>query len=229
MRRTYLSSDFNYIPTNGTFNMNENKKPFSAKMMYITDNISIQSSEVVYYEQANGQQINLASELLLPPITYSPIVSKQNNSQLALDPSQTASDEDNLTKWILTVNVNEILIEFIYASIKKARTFQSILNINTTGNSIDLAINDYIKDNLLNRYKVSSITLYMVYNSLNNATNLRYKNNWNSSVASPLNINQKVNLKYNYDQSIAELLFIQDKNSRQYSFDYYFDLFLTRI
>lgn len=228
MRRTYISTDYTYTPTSGTFNMIEHKSVFSSKMMDIEDLIEIKSSQIIYYQQTSTEQINLDAELLITPITYSPIQSKFDNQTIAIDNNQGSYDKDNLTKWIINVNIKEILIQYIFANIKKERTFEGILSNKTKSNSIELAIRQYIIDNLLSRYKLTDIRLYLNYNSLNNISNLRYKTNWNYNIATDENLNRKMNVEYSLNKEKATISFRQEKNSKEYSFDYYFDIIFEK-
>jgi len=228
MRKTYISSDYLYIPTSGTFNMIEHKSLFSSKMMDIEDTIEVKSNQIIYYQQTSTEQINLDAELLLTPITYSPIQSKLDNHTIAIDNNQSAYDKDNLTKWNINVNIKEILIEYIFANIKKERTFEGILSNKTKANSIELAIRQYITDNLLGRYKLTDIKLYLNYNSLNNISNLRYKTNWNYNIGTEVNLNNKMNIEYALNKESAIVSFRQEQSSKNYSFDYYFDIIFSK-
>lgn len=229
MRRTYLSSDFSYSDINGTYNMVENKSPFSSKMMDIEDKISISNDDIIYYQNSNLEQLDLVNELLLTPITYSPITSKFNNHNISIDKDQLDFDKENLTKWKLNINIKEILIEYIFAAIKRERSFELIENNKTKYNSVNLAIRNYITLNILSRYNITDIKLYLSYNSLNNVENLRFKNTWDSNIKNDFNLNKKINVEYNFDKSRANISFRQEKSSKEFSFDYYFDIIFEKI
>ncbi len=228
MRRNYLNEDFIKTPINGTFNMRERKNPLSSKMMDIEDIISIKNEQIIYYQNINNEQLDLNTELLLTPITYSPIDSKQIYNQIIIDQSQTDYDKNNLTKWNINIDLKSIIIDYIFANIKRARTFEFIFNSNTKFNSVDLAIKQYIELNLLSRYRIKDIKLYLSYVNLNATSNLRYKANWNYNIVNDFNLNKKVNIQYSYGKDTAILSFSQDRNSKEFSFDYYFDLILER-
>lgn len=229
MKRNYLSSDFIYESVNGTFNMLEKRSFLASKMIDIEDELNISNSDIIYYQSATKEQINLTAELSLAPITYAPSESKQKWSSILIDDKQSDYEKDNLTKWSLNINVYEILVENIFANIKKERTFEGVLSNRTKFNDIDLAIVDYIKQNLISRYKVENIILYVKYKSIQESGNRKFMNNWNRSIIDKSNILSKIETQYDFNKSNCIVKFKQENISNSYSFDYYFDLIFKKI
>lgn len=228
MRRNYLSSDFTYEAVNGTFNMIEKRSFMSSKMIDIEDTLNISNDDVIYYQSALKEQINLSNEFLLP-ITYSPSESKQKLSTLFIDDKQSDFERDNLTKWNLQINLADILVENIFANIKKERTFEGVVNNKTRLNDVDLTIVEYIKQNLISRYKVDNIILYVKYKSIQDIGNRKFMINWNRSIIDKSNILSKIETQFDFNKTNCLVKFKQEKISNEYSFDYFFDLVYKKI
>ena len=99
----------------------------------------------------------------------------------------------------------------------------------TIFNDIDVAIRSYINNNILDRYKLSSITLYILNEDLRNQSLLRYNNQWTANVISEQNKFTKFQTQTEFDQSSIKIIFNQEKPSSQYRFSYYFDILFTKI
>lgn len=166
MKRSYISPEFLHTRTNGTFNMIEEKAMFGSKMMEIEDEIIIDNRDIVYYQQSNGEQINFNQEKLLSPIIYGMIDDKVNNHTLELFPGQGEGDLNSNARWLLTINIRQLLINYIFAQIKFARAFNGVQSSLTKQGDINLAILSYIENNILDRYDFSTIKLYLTYNDL---------------------------------------------------------------
>jgi len=229
MKRNYISSDFLYTSIDGTFNMTEKRSFFGSKMIDIEDTLNISNSDIIYYQTSLKEQISLPNELLLPPVTYSPSESKQQLSNLYIDSKQSDYDRDHLTKWLLDIKLNDILIDNIFANMKKERTFEGIFNNKTKYNDVDLAIKDYIKQNLISRYKIENIILYLKYKSINDSGNRRFKNDWNRNIIDKSNILSKIETQFDFNKSNCTVKFKQEQLSNEYSFDYYFDVIFKKI
>ena len=177
MKRTYISPELLHTRTNGTFNMIEQKALFGSKMMEIEDEIFFDTRDVVYYQQNNGEQINFTQEQLYPPVIYSILDDKIENHVLELFPGQGEADLNSNTRWLLTINVRNILINYIFSQIKNARAFEGVLSNLTKDEDINLAILSYIDSNILDRYSFGGLTLYLTYNDLGSDGTLQESGN----------------------------------------------------
>jgi len=166
MKRTYISPEFTYTKVDGTFNMLEERTFFGSKMLEIEDTITVDNSDIIYYQKNNHEQINLTSEKLLPPIIYSGTSDKRTHHILEIDQSQTDFERINNAKWILTINTRELLRNYVFAQLKSSRVFEGVLSSKTKDNNIDQSIFSYIDNNVTDIYTFSKITLYLKYNSL---------------------------------------------------------------
>jgi hypothetical protein len=229
MRKNYISPEFKYNNVYGTFNMKEESSFFGSKMLEIEDSISISDVNLIYYQSIDKSQIDLSSESTIRPIVYNVSSDKESNHTIKIDEAQTEYDLNNNTKWIIDINVNDILVNYLFATLKQARTFEGVQNSMTIYNDVDFAIKEYIKNNVLNRYKFSKIELYLKYNDLRNQNILRYKNKWNQNAMKDGSILKKIQTETAYDYSTIKLKFSQEQPSSKYIFDYYFNLFFDKI
>ena len=81
MRRTYISPEFTYNLIDGSFNMKEESSFFGSKMMDIDDEIFVGPQSIVYYQNANNEQLDFAIEKTLPEVIYSSPDDKDENSE----------------------------------------------------------------------------------------------------------------------------------------------------
>lgn len=228
MRRTYISPEYYNNNVYGTFNMVEESNFFNAKMLEIEDSIYIDNQDIIYYQKLNGEQIDFSIESSLDSYIYSSSESKLSNHTLEIDETQTPYQLNRNTKWIMNINLNQILSDYLFAILKSYRTFEGVKNEMNRYKDVNVAIRNYIIFNVLNRYKYKSIDLYIDYKDLRNQSILRYKNNWNNSNPTPTKFT-KFQTETSFDDSSVKLLFNQDKPSSNYNFDYYFNILFEKI
>ena len=229
MRRTYISPEFQTNNVYGTYNMLEESNFFGAKMLEIEDSILIGSQNIIYYQKKNGEQLDIDIETTIGSEIYSASDDKNINHKLTLDQSQTQYNLDNNTKWILDIDVKSVLSNYLYAELKKYRAFEGITSTMTIYNDVNVAIKKYIEFNVLNRYKLSTIELYVNYTDLRSQNVLRYKNIWNENTYKPEYKLSKVQIVSDYNQNQFRVLFNQEKPSSTYKFDYFFNLLFVKI
>ena len=198
-------------------------------MLEIEDNILIADDSIIYYQKLNNEQLDLIIENSLPPIIYNASNDKKSNHTITIDESQSKYQLDNQTTWIMNINLNQILSDYIFAELKHSRTFEGVQNNMTIYNDVNVAMKEYITKNVLNRYKYISISLYLTYNELKNQNILRYNNIWDSTIISPSNLIQRIQTETSYDYSELQVTFNQEKPSSQYSFNYYFSILFNKI
>lgn len=229
MRRTYISSEYKNDPTNGTYNMVEESNFFGSKMLEIEDSIYLENQNIIYYQKSNGEQIDLSVESSIPSYVYSADSDKNSNHSLIIDESQLNAQKESNTKWIMEIDLRTILSDYLFASLKKYRTFEGMKTEMTRTNDVNSSINTYIRQNVLNRYKYDKIDLYVQYRDLKQQNILRFNNSWNSNVAINSNKLQKIQTEIAFDDSEIKILFNQEKSSTQYSFEYYFNILFIKI
>jgi hypothetical protein len=148
---------------------------------------------------------------------------------LNIDETQTDYQKENSTKWIIDIKLDDILSNFLFANLKRYRTFEGMKASLTRKNDVNTTIREYIDKNVSNRYKLSKIDLYIKYKDLRSQNVLRFKNTWNSTIGIDSNKFQKIQTETAFDGSSIRLLFNQEQPSTQYSFEYYFNILFEKI
>ena len=229
MRRDYISPEYKSVRVYGTFNMLEESNFFGSKMLEIEDSIIISNQEIIYYQNENGEQIDYSIESSLQSYNYSAITDKQVNHTLVIDNTQPLYQKNENTRWILTLDLEKIITNYIFANLKKYRTFEGVKKDMTIYDDVNVAISNYINFNVYNRYKVETIDLYVTYNSLRNQNILKFKNTWNRNVESSDNKLTRVQTEYFSNNSKVRLIFNQEKPSKEFSYNYFFNVNLTKL
>ena len=119
MRRNYISLEFTYKPVFGTLNMREQSTFFSSKMIEIDDILEFHNQGLIYYQNGRKEQLDFDIEKSLAPVVYSVADDKKRNHQLIIDGSQSDSQRNNLTKYILTIDLKTLLNNFLFATLKQ--------------------------------------------------------------------------------------------------------------
>ena len=198
-------------------------------MLEIEDSIIISNQEIIYYQNENGEQIDYSIESSLQSYNYSAITDKQVNHTLVIDNTQPLYQKNENTRWILTLDLEKIITNYIFANLKKYRTFEGVKKDMTIYDDVNVAISNYINFNVYNRYKVETIDLYVTYNSLRNQNILKFKNTWNRNVESSENKLTRVQTEYFSNNSKVRLIFNQEKPSKEFSYNYFFNVNLTKL
>ena len=228
MRRTGIAPEYTYVNRPGTFNMTEKKSFMGSKIMSTDDSVELLNQDIIYYEQINGEQTNLDQEITINPVVYSVVSDKKENQQINLDNSQEEQDKNLKTKWVIDINIIQLLRNYIFTEIKGSRSFEGVLNTNTVNGSVNDALYDYIDNNIIDLYKLSNINLYIKNISLQDENRRRLDVRYNHRINSTKYISKKYRLSFNKDKSFAQLFLTQEKNSKEFIFDYYFDLIFTK-
>jgi hypothetical protein len=231
MRRSYISPEFEYKKVFGTLNMKEESTFFGSKMLEIEDALELHNQGLIYYQNSNKEQIDLDIERSLSPIIYSVADDKKLNHTLVIDDSQSEIQRNNLTKYILTINLKTILENFLFSTLKQYRTFDGVRNSMCYTKNVDFSIREYIVKNITDRYKFDKVELYIKYVDLRDQNVRRFLNTWSSSdeVSIADYLLKKIQTNTEFDDSSIQVLFNQEKSSQQYSFEYYFKLFWVKL
>lgn len=228
MRRNYISPEFKYTTINGTMNMMEQTSFFGSKMLDIQDSLSILNENLIYYQDQNKEQMNFSLEKNLDPIVYSSVNDKLSNHTIKSDESQGTIQIQSNTKWNIEIDINKILSNYIFATLKKYRTFEGVKNNMTIFNNIDSGINDYISKNIINRYKYKSVDFFVDYKSFSEDGSMKYKNTF-VEITNNNFITKKIQSILNESQGKLNITFNQEKSSASYNFNYYFNLYFEKI
>lgn len=230
MRRTYISPEFEYVSVNGTTNMVEQSSFFGSKMLEIADSIQIKNENVIYYQMPNNEQLNSTIEQTLPQLVYDTVADKSKNHRLFLDESQTETQKNGNTRWILDIDIRTILKNYIFANLKKFRTFEGVLNNSVVDKNVNSAILNYIDNNVLNRYKFERVEFFYKNTDLLTIGTLKYKNEFDVNIELvPNSLFTRFQTETDPRDEDIRLTFYQDKSSSQYSFKYYFNLYFEKL
>lgn len=224
MRRSYISPEYVDNKVYGTLNMVEESNFFGSKMLDIEDSILIGIQDIIYYQNLKGEQIDYSVESSLQSYIYSPSTDKNSNHTLIVDDSQPKYQLDKNTRWILTINLKEILGNYLFGIMKKYRSFEGLKNDMTRYSDVSVALKNYVSFNVIDRYRLKNVELYISYKDLRSQSLLRYKNTWNSNIISDVNKMTKLQTETSFDNSIIKLSFNQEKPSSDYSFEYFFNI-----
>lgn len=223
MRRSYITPEFHNNYINGTFNIKESSTFFGSKMLEIEDSITIGRDDIIWYENENNEQLNLSIETSTQPVFFSLSDSKLENHNLYLDTSQPKIKLDK--KWIMNIKIKKILINTLFANFKKYRTFEGVKYDKTAYNNVDNALLEYIKTNVLDRYKFNKVELFIRHRRIDNSDNFKLENKWNPNLVDSYN---------NFDSNLNDLenelkISFNQLDSSKYSFEYYFNLNFIKI
>jgi len=228
MRRTYISPEFNKVNTYGTYNMIEESNFFGAKMLDIEDSIYIDKTDIIWFQRLNNEQLDLTTESTLDSYVYSSSSDKLNNHTLEVDKTQSKLQMEKDTRWVLTIDLRSIISNYLFATLKKSRTFEGVRNEFTKENDVDIAIRNYITSNILNRYSYKKIELFIRYKDLRGQNLLRYKNQWSTNLIND-NLLRNIQTETAFDESNVKVTFNQEKASNQFNFDYFFNITYEKI
>lgn len=193
MRKSFLTKEYSIEPINGTFNMKEQKAFFSSKILEIEDTMYVGDNNISWNESSdNTQGIRLEDVTK----TFNSELVKLNNHTIRFYPNQTEQQKKEFTTWEFKFNIREIINQYLFTQLKSNRTFNGIDNSKTIRNSIDTAINSYIKENVFNRIKFYNIVLYVQYYKIgeeqgyldennNKVIGLQYDNKFRSGIITP--------------------------------------------
>lgn len=229
MRRTYISSEYKNSEIYGTYNTVEESNFFGSKMLEIDDTISIENQNIIYYQKYNGEQIDISIESSLTSIIYSSSSDKLSNHIIEIDNSQTQYQKENNTRWIVNIDLDTILKNYLFAILKKQRTFEKMLTSMTKTNDVNSSINAYIENNVVDRFNYSSIDFFISYKDLSTQNMKKYENSWNPDIIKDYNKITKIQSYLKFDNSSIKLIFNQDNPSSKYSFEYYFNVLFKKI
>jgi hypothetical protein len=229
MRRTYISPEFEYKKVRGTLSMSEESSFFGSKMLEIEDRIQIKNENIIYYQGTNGEQIDFAAERNLPQVIYNTVADKGSNHKLFLDDSQKEVDRNAKTAWVLDIQIKTILENYLFATMKKWRTFEGVTNDVTYNKNINFALLEYIDKNVINRYKFSRIDFYLKPIDLLTIGRLKWQNNWDVNIENSSNLFKRFQTETDTNDLDIRLKFYQSQAGSQASFDYYFNLYFEKL
>lgn len=229
MRRNYISPEFVKSKIYGSYSSLEESNFYGSKMLEIEDTIDISNQNIIYYQNFNNEQIDVNVETSQSSVIYSSFDDKKANHTLTIDESQKDSQLKTNTRWFLDIDLKTILTDFVFANVKRARTFQGLTNNMVTSRDVNVFAKNYITKNVLGRYELTSIDLFVSYIDIKNENNLQYTNTFDHKVGTESNRLVRFETNTFYDYSKTRIIFNQEQTSQDWAFKYYFNLNFTKI
>lgn len=224
MRRTYITPEFKYSRTYGSYNMKEVSTFFGSKMMKCEYNISITNQNLIYYQQLNNEQTNIINEMNISKKIISMDDVKKEYSSLYLDETQTKYQKQTKSLWNLEIDGKNILRQYLFGQIKVNRSFENMTNNLSYTNNIDDDIYDYIDYNILNRYKYSKIEMFLDYKDIHDSISNKIHSNTFIN-----NKNKFINFRTELDDMFVYVTFAQEKPAELYNFEWYYNIYYELI
>jgi len=233
MRRNYISPEYSYEKIPGTLDMRSKSSFFSSVAIKLPQTITIMNDSLIWYQTPQGEQVDPQTDTLYP-------VSSTNLSEIKSQ-NHTITDVTRDT-YLMRVNTDEILRQYMYAILRRTRTFEGILNTSTRSDSVELSIYEYIDLNLIDKFRLFNLDLYLSYVNIT-TNNVRKKNNLYSGTQDPVtlrtaaqpdtvgtlnNLLRKKTLSVTKNPGIIEVTFKQERSEDEFCFDYLFNLTFTR-
>lgn len=238
MKNDLIITRFKTENTHGTRTHHEMRTFFGSKMMEIEDYITVDDSTIQYSEMYNvsnpnnnGYQYYEDVDLLEKIYLVNLFNVKLEHHSINLLP-QSDIDMENNTNWLLTINYEDILMDYIFYKIKESRTFKSIKYTDVLSENINNYIRNYIRTNILNRYEIDKIDLYVKYISLSDGDIninplIQFNPLFDKNVKDEKHLVKNVNSLN--DGRTLNINYKQIKKSSEYKFDYYFDINFIKI
>lgn len=246
MRKNFLTKEYSLEQRPGTLSMLEKRNFYGSKILEIPDIMTVDEVNIIWSESSdNTQGINIDDQSKVLDVNQL----KKDNHTIIRSTQQTDRDIREYTIYTMTINVETIIYQWIFAQLKKFETFAGINNNETAANDIDAAINEYIQVNVIPRIKFDTINLYVRYFPIGTLDEsglvaLQYDIRYSENIIVPPAISGestdqlqarslafKNGLKVvNYELSldafnkVATLNYKQTQSSQFYKFNYYFDV-----
>lgn len=224
MRRSYISPEFDNVEVNGTLNTFDSSSFFGTNLLKIEDKIIIDDIDIIWYQLPTKEQTDLSVESTLTAKYYSSSNDKKANHIIYKDINQSLSQEKSNTRWVIDIDFETILKNYIFSEIKRSRCLNGLKNNMTVFNDVDIFIMDYLSNNIINKYDINEVELFISYKNLIQDSSLKSNNNWNQNISksnkltSFESIQQDSNIKISFNQ----------KDSEKFSFDYYFNIIFNK-
>ena len=169
MRKSFQTKEYSIQGIFGSMNMKEQKAFFSSKILDIEETMYIGNNNINWTESVDNTQ-GIRLENINKSFNTASI--KALNNSIRISPQQTTQESKIYTKWEISINIRELITQYLFANLKTNRIFTNIDNPNTLNNSIDDAINQYIVYNVNPRIKFFNIVLYVQYYSIGEPENI---------------------------------------------------------
>lgn len=248
MKNTLQIRKYETEAVKGVKSNKEIKSFFGSKLIDIEDiiyvnDISIQYSEVVDKVNIKNDHYQYYDFNLLHPesIVLKSLddVKYENHSidiYSQMEPTKYSPNQN--FEWIIVINVRSILKEYLFLRLKESRIFKTIKSEDLIERNINSYIYNYIDSNLLDRYNVSDLSIYIKYFDVVGKSTLFTKGQvlkgpqYNKTIFNETNRVKNVNIitpDYLNNLNIVKVIYNQTQDSKKYKFDYYFAITYKKI
>lgn len=232
---------------NGTLNIKNQKTFLGSVLMEIEDSITIDNSSIQYYQYkitddnenlSMGKGYQSFDKNIDTEFNLLELYKLKNNNHVIELVNQTESDMNYNTKWKISINTKNILLEYIFAKIKEQRIFKCMKNDNFINKNINKSIYNYIIYNILERYEVDRIDVYIKYYDINKSdrfnqqTLKRYNPVYDLGIYDEQYLAKNINIERMSTTDTLSDIYInysQTKPSTDYVFYYYFNIIYKKI
>lgn len=206
MRKSFRTKEYSLEPIAGTFSMKELRNFFSTKILEIEDTMRINENNIIWSQNEDNTQ-GLSLDNVNRTLNMYDL--KDNNHTLRMQPNQNQQQRNNYTRWEFTFQIKNMIREYLFAKLKRNRTFAGIANNKTLNNSINQAIYDYIDMNVMERLNFATVDLYIQYFPLgeeqpnlfdennNPVVALQFDNRFREAIISPEPESNETTTEYN--------------------------------
>lgn len=226
MKKTYIVPEFISTNVPGGYSPKDTKTFIGGAAIFVDDVIKVLNTDILWYENSNNEQLNFNIESSYEPKIYSTSVSKNKHSRLYLDAKQSDYQKNRNAKWYLKIDTASVLSDYLFASIKKYRTFEGLTTRMSKYKNVDLTIKDYIRNSVSEFYEIDEIIVYIEYYELSENNTKQFTTKWVNSIN---NQNKLTNLQIekNSDES-SVLIAFEQWPSTLYTFNFYYDITYKR-
>lgn len=248
MKSNLLIRKYDTSKIKGVRTSKEVKSFFGSKLIDIEDviyinDISIQYSEIVdkvnikndHYQYYNINSLHPERGIIksLDDVKYE---NHSINLYTQIDPLRSNPNQNY--EWIIVINAKNILKDYLFLRLKESRIFKTIKSEDLIERNINTYIENYIYNNLLNRYNISEIAFYTNYFDIINKSTIYTTGQvlkgpqFNKSIFNESNRIKNVNIithDYLNNLDTVKIIYNQTKDYRKYKFDYYFTISYKKI
>lgn len=210
----------------GTWSTREDVCPWGSQLMEIPDTLVIDNRVITYKQNPDGTQKQSQQDTQTVNASFSDLKrSSHTLTNVALSSvGNPLRRPDLANRWRMRIMWQSLLSTSLFHLVKRSRTFAGLTVDQIRLKSVDSFIESYITDNVLPRYELSNVQLYV--KKITNRAGL-INPLFNSSV------NEKINLTTNFEKRElgrqVELIYSSPFDFRTTNIDYSYNLVFTKV
>lgn len=241
MRKRAINKNYKNVPVPGILNIKEKRNFLCSVLMDINDEIRVTYN----YTKENISNTPLPLDVLS---LYNYDSLKEESHIIKINESQSTTDLNNNTQWIIELDSKTLLRDYLYNEIfvlNPDSVFNNIPQNIVPNDKVSNLVYEYIDNNILDKYQVKEFILWTDFYNLNFNTvpgtgtsnenptiNLLEKTpvfSFNAIPTSDADENKKSTSIKQFENGKYEINYRQNKSSKFETFIYYFDVIFERI